>query len=227
MFPFHSISLCMSPFHSILISCSFHLALASILFSHLFIGLQPRGTNCLEYGTRGWYTTTTQEPGCGATRRKQDDTVTRLAYQSFLFWNLQPQLYNINLTENNLQGGRFNRRFNTTNWVTTYKGEDLTVDSTQSVLNFHLNQFIKMVGVCIPYSLTYNIVHSCGTAVNTGEYATIKMWNIDTEYSNVNCMGLSSCYFDDHWLTGFHDCGLVGLQWLLFRWQLILSNNLC
>lgn len=109
----------LSSFHSILILCSFHFVLASILFPHLLIGLQPRGTNCSEYGTRGWYTISTQEPGCGATRRKPDDNSDQISLSIFSILksaNLNYTIQTSHKLRNYLRGGTvkgFNRRFNT------------------------------------------------------------------------------------------------------------------
>ena len=106
--PFHCIMHVSIPFHPHLVFTSSCACLHSIL---TLVGLQPRGTNCLEYGTRGLYTTSTQEPGCGATRRKPDDNSDQISLSIFFYLksaNLN-QPYNINLTQTE---------------DTTYKGED-------------------------------------------------------------------------------------------------------
>ena len=82
--PFHLILHVSIPFHPHLVFNLFYLVL-SPFHSTIVIGLQPRGMNFSEYGTRGWYTTFTQEPGCGATRRKLDDNSDQISSSIFYY----------------------------------------------------------------------------------------------------------------------------------------------
>ena len=160
-------------FHSILILCSIYFILfLSPFHSTIVIGLQPRGMNFSEYGTRGWYTTFTQEPGCGVTRRKLDDNSDQISSSIFYYWNLQTSTIQYNLT--------WAEKLNTT---VNY--------STQSLLDWQLNKFISAGCSYSLYSWSTTIL--CIHVVQPWilENVTLEMWKRDTEYSDVNV--LSSC----------------------------------